>query len=273
MTDRMHTLLATLGKEFSTLYGWPHLCPICGMVLEYIHGRAIADDLATDWRLSEEQRRFFDFREGCACKHCGSSVRRMQMGRVLLELVNLRFGDNLQFVKDLPGGIGSQVLRVAEINNCGTLHRYLRQLPGLVYSEYGSMDPLIPSEDLTRLSYADESFDLVLTSDVLEHVPDFRQALLEVQRILKKDGVFIFTVPYLLDRQTLTRAVLDGTGVQYLRSPSYHGEYQARLADYLVFYEFGYDLLTQLQEFFNLSLYGLDGYGGPISSVFVGHRH
>ena len=39
------------------------------------------------------------------------------------------------------------------------------EAPGLVHVEY-------PEEDIQALSWADESFDLVLTSETLEHVPD-----------------------------------------------------------------------------------------------------
>jgi SAM-dependent methyltransferase len=40
-----------------------------------------------------------------------------------------------------------------------------------------------------------ESFDAVIAFDVLEHVPDYRQALVEVHRILSPGGFAIFTVP------------------------------------------------------------------------------
>ncbi len=272
MADRLPPSMATLGKEFLTLYDIPHLCPICGRVKEIAQGRAISDELAADWRLTEEQRRFFDFREGCSCRHCGSSVRRMEMGMALLEVLNLRSGECLQFVKDLPAWEGAARLKIAEINNCGSLHGYLQQLPGLVYSEYGSQDPLLSSEDLSQLSYGDDSFDLVLHSDVLEHVPDYRQALAESRRVLKADGVLVFTVPFLLDRPTVRRAVLAGGEVRHLCSPSYHGEYRLRLGDYLVYHEFGHDFVEELAGYFDTAVYGYSGYSGSISSVFVCRR-
>lgn len=40
-----------------------------------------------------------------------------------------------------------------------------------------------------------ESFDVVIAFDVLEHVPDYKKALEEVRRILSLKGVAIFTVP------------------------------------------------------------------------------
>lgn len=49
--------------------------------------------------------------------------------------------------------------------------------------------------DVLRLPYADASFDKVLFSEVLEHLPDDRQGLAEVRRVLKPGGVLALTVP------------------------------------------------------------------------------
>lgn len=93
-------------------------------------------------------------------------------------------------------------LAIAEINLAGNLHRHLARCPGLRHSEYGSRDPQVPSEDLTRLSYADASFDLVITADKLEHVPDIDLALRETYRVLRLGGAHVFSVPVIWDRQT-----------------------------------------------------------------------
>jgi SAM-dependent methyltransferase len=49
--------------------------------------------------------------------------------------------------------------------------------------------------DATRLPFATASFDAVITSEVLEHIPDDTGALAELARILKPGGVFAATVP------------------------------------------------------------------------------
>jgi len=46
-----------------------------------------------------------------------------------------------------------------------------------------------------KLPFADGSFDLIVCSEVLEHIPDFEQALSEITRILKPGGQLAITVP------------------------------------------------------------------------------
>lgn len=46
-----------------------------------------------------------------------------------------------------------------------------------------------------RIPFADGSFDLVLSNQVLEHVEDLEAALREVSRILKQDGAFVCLFP------------------------------------------------------------------------------
>jgi SAM-dependent methyltransferase len=49
--------------------------------------------------------------------------------------------------------------------------------------------------DLTNLPYPDSSFDLVVASEALEHVPEIQTALKELGRVLRPRGKVVFTVP------------------------------------------------------------------------------
>jgi len=51
--------------------------------------------------------------------------------------------------------------------------------------------------DLTKLSYPDESFDVVLCSEVLEHIPALEQAVSEIKRVAKH--AIVIGVPYKQD--------------------------------------------------------------------------
>lgn len=76
----------------------------------------------------------------------------------------------------------------------------------------------IRCEDLTTLSFADASLDLVISEDVLEHVPDVDRALEETRRVLRPGGAHILTVPYFPNDPTVELFdVVDGEFV--LREP------------------------------------------------------
>ena len=49
--------------------------------------------------------------------------------------------------------------------------------------------------DALRLPFRDKSFDIVICSEVLEHIPDFRGALCEITRVLKPSGKLGVSVP------------------------------------------------------------------------------
>ncbi|WP_347988033.1 methyltransferase domain-containing protein [Methylomonas sp. AM2-LC] len=50
--------------------------------------------------------------------------------------------------------------------------------------------------DITNIPEADASFDVILCSEVFEHLPDALRALDEFSRLLKQDGKLIITAPF-----------------------------------------------------------------------------
>lgn len=49
--------------------------------------------------------------------------------------------------------------------------------------------------DALRLPFGDDSFDAVICSEVLEHIPNYRAAIAEIYRVLKPGGRFCASVP------------------------------------------------------------------------------
>tara|TARA_B100001964_G_C14233286_1_gene601140 strand:- start:1679 stop:2410 length:732 start_codon:yes stop_codon:yes gene_type:complete len=47
----------------------------------------------------------------------------------------------------------------------------------------------------SQLPFGEHSFDKVICSEVLEHIPDYRAVLTEINRILKPEGIFAASVP------------------------------------------------------------------------------
>ena len=54
---------------------------------------------------------------------------------------------------------------------------------------------LVAQADVTKLPFADGSFDVVICSEVLEHIKDNRTAIAELVRVLKPGGDLVVTVP------------------------------------------------------------------------------
>ena len=54
---------------------------------------------------------------------------------------------------------------------------------------------MISQADVTRLPFRDEAFDVVICSEVLEHVTENRVAVSELIRVLKREGIIVVSVP------------------------------------------------------------------------------
>lgn len=142
----------------------------------------------------------------------------------------------------------------------------IKRIPATIASEYlgpefsaGQVNPNgIRHEDVTALSFADGSFDYVLSFDVLEHVPDYRAALVEFFRVLRPGGCALLSVPFTLQRErNLVRARIDEHGkIEHLLPAEYHGDPIDPQTGVLCYYHFGWEFLQDLRKagFIDVSL-------------------
>jgi hypothetical protein len=95
--------------------------------------------------------------------------------------------------------------------------------------------------DLQDMQFPDGFFDVVMTAEVLEHVPDEQRAIQEIVRVLAPRGHLVLEVPYAhhLERTFIRVHRWHGRDV-YLYPPEYHAE------DTLVYRIYGRDLLSDL---------------------------
>jgi SAM-dependent methyltransferase len=49
--------------------------------------------------------------------------------------------------------------------------------------------------NITNLPYKDNTFDLTICSETLEHIPDYQKAISEIFRVTKQNGYVLITVP------------------------------------------------------------------------------
>jgi len=116
---------------------------------------------------------------------------------------------------------------------------------------FGSVNPKTGcrTEDLERQTFANESFDLVITQDVFEHLFDPWAAAREIARTLKPGGAHIFTVPIVRKWEpTRLRAERVGDGVIHILEPEYHADPFNREAGALVTIDWGYDIAASLDR-------------------------
>lgn len=190
----------------------------------------------------------FARKESCHCVWCGANLRARRIAQALLEInpagPSNRRSDSIAAWVRRPE---VQRLRIAEINGIGGLHERLQALPGLAYSEYepegktGTLVQGVRNESLTDLTYPDASFDLVLTSETLEHVPSLDAALREIKRVLVPGGWHVFTIPWLPTvPATFARASVATDGTIEHELPLIH--HPGGDLGYPVFTEFGLDL-------------------------------
>ncbi len=175
--------------------------------------------------------------ENLRCSSCGSFARWRMLARSLL-LFLLQRGWDADSIAGLRGARPGNPVRVLDTCSSWPPARLLRGVPGidLFVSEYdpeaapgSELAPGVRCENLENLAFPEASLDLVLTSDVLEHVRLYRRALTEVFRVLRPGGEFLFTVPHLreADGHEVYREVIDPgdpSRDRDLSGPVYHDD-------------------------------------------------
>jgi SAM-dependent methyltransferase len=135
-------------------------------------------------------------------------------------------------------------------------------------------------EDVTASSFADQSLDVVLSFDVLEHVPEPTHAFTDIARILAPGGGLMFSVPFLFwahESRIRARRLKDGS-IEHLLPPEYHSDPVNSSAGILCFREFGWDVLDELKaagfnDAYCVMYQSIDyGYAGGPQVMFVARK-
>jgi SAM-dependent methyltransferase len=190
-------------------------------------------------------------RENHKCAECSASLRyRNQAGAI-----TATYGWPDSTLSQLPEKPGFRDLVLYEPGISGPFRHYLRDVAGYFNSYFwpevspGSEHEGVRCEDLRNLTLADESVDLVITSDIFEHVRDPMPAFAELYRVLRPGGHHIFTVPISWPLRPITVQRVDWSGPEdvFLMPPEYHLSPTDPRGS-LVYSDFGMDLPEQLRE-------------------------
>ena len=197
------------------------------------------------------ERREGPIRETCKCRECGASLRYRHQAAVLLAL----YGDRCRSLAEAVEDGSFRALDIYEPGLIGAFRSLLGTVPGYRQSYYwpdvapGEVHDGVRCEDLQALTFADCAFDLLITSDVFEHVRNPWAAFREIFRVLRPGGRHVFTVPFQwpLPSTSVHRVDTSGPDDVHLLPPAYHGS-PVDPEGSLVYTDFGLDLPEKLRE-------------------------
>jgi len=172
---------------------------------------------------------------------------------VLYQGVNSRTRAVMELIRRFSDRMNRNDIRIFAPEAITALALRLRGIyPGFIGSEFTEDQNLInwmypiPIEDLQNISFRNDTFDIVSTNEVLEHVPSIDAALKEIFRILNPSGVHIGTVPFrFMDRHSVRKASIEDGQVIHISEPEYHGNPMDASGGSLVFEVPGWDILER----------------------------
>lgn len=210
------------------------LCTICGHVGVFRRG---------------EER---SLRESYACPNCRFTLRWRDQAGVILD----EFGRG-QAVS-LDQAVARGLLRDVAIYEPalrGPFVARLKGLPNYTRSYFRPDEPLgqlsadgVRNEDLTRLTFDEDSFDLIITSDVMEHLPNIELAFAETLRVLRPGGIHLFSIPndYPFPDRTEPRVRIENGKEIHVKPERYHNAGDGSKC--LVYTDYGADVSDMIRS-------------------------
>ena len=211
-------------------------CEVCNRNVAFLMDWLYSDDLIPNYR------------ERLVCPVCQFNNRQRFVGTVLKKKV-----------ETLKKGEKYHIYFMEQATN---FYKYFKNVYSdgdqvlIIGSEYlspniksGKLINGIRHEDAQELSFPDNFFNIIISNDVFEHVPDPLKAFKECFRVLKTGGELIITIPFnpnLKSNIQRTEILPDNT-VKYLHQPIYHGNPMSQKGS-LVFYDFGWEVIDWLNK-------------------------
>jgi SAM-dependent methyltransferase len=154
-------------------------------------------------------------RENAMCPGCGSLERHRLQWLVLDNIPEKSRFHSLSLLHIAPEAFFGRRFR-------RSFRRYITSdLPG---------HEVDCAADITELPFANNSFDVVFASHVLEHVKEDRKALAEIRRVLSPLGIAFLPVPIFTGIKTVEYPEPNPSETYHVRQPGY--DYYDRYTDF-----------------------------------------
>ena len=208
------------------------------------------------------------YRESLTCGECLTTSRYRSIARGILKAIKELTGIQAPSLAELKPDIDNVSISVYDTQPAFYYDTTAYPIPDLLArcqwiesktSIYRPHEPLgfqlkpnVTNQNLEELTFPDNSFDILITSDVMEHVRLDRKAHQEIRRVLKPGGFYLFTVPHFRhERETLVRVQVtdpaDPAKDQFVMEKEYHGDANSEDHRALSYRSYG----TDLDEFLN----------------------
>lgn len=209
------------------------------------------------------------YRESLACAHCLTTSRYRSIARGILRAIRELTGVEAASLAELDPDLKRASLRIYDTQapfhfracaypipdilarcrwiDVQTSTYHPRETPGI------RLGANITNQNLEALTFPDNSFDIVITSDVMEHMRLDYKAHWEIRRVLKPGGFYIFTARHFRDRrETFYRVAIvdpdDATKDIYLAEKEYHEDANSDEGRALSYRAYGTEIDRALAE-------------------------
>lgn len=200
-------------------------------------------------------------RENGRCFFCHSQNRERQLVYIFLKLINKQnFLSSLQSIKDT---FSISPIWICQQNS--PLSNYLKKIfaDNCITSEFfdeslksGEIINNIMHIDMRNTYFNNRQLKYIFSGDVIEHIPNYLDAMKEIYRILDYDGCHIFTVPFYQHAFCIDRRaeLINGKIIKH-RKDWFHID-PVRPDGILCYNIFAPELLCELEKIgFKVSLY------------------
>lgn len=191
-------------------------------------------------------------RETLRCRGCESKMRDRALAAGLLGVIERRYGVHAKTVDELATVLPDGV-RILETDANSRLAKRLPTATRSLYYPDRASGEVVREDgainlDLESMPFGDGSFDVIITTEVMEHVRYVDKAHREIARCLDPQGTYVFTVPYDGELAETWDLIDPATDEPLVHPMHMHGDPGMRDEGIKSYRVFGRDIVDDLRE-------------------------